>query len=58
MYKPLHKFKESVDGILSQDMPQSGTLSKHAELPLLSHNLPAEFARLRAFLLGEVAEQR
>ncbi len=47
-----------MDGILSQDMPQSGTLSKHAELPLLSHNLPAEFARLRAFLLGEVAEQR
>ncbi|MDX7831349.1 hypothetical protein [Aeromonas dhakensis] len=40
MYKPLHKFKVSVDGILGLDMP------------LISHNLPAEFARLRAFLVG------
>ncbi|ATU97085.1 hypothetical protein CHQ57_06205 [Aeromonas salmonicida] len=27
-------------------------LAKHAVLPLLSVNLPAEFARLRAFLVG------
>lgn len=34
------------------DMPLPGPLAKHAVLPLLSHNLPAEFAPLRAFLLG------
>ena len=46
------KFKESVDEILHLDVPLPGPLAKHAELPLLSHNLPAEFARLRAFLVG------
>lgn len=46
------KFKESVDEILGLDVPLPGPLAKHAVLPLLSHNLPAEFARLRAFLLG------
>ncbi|HDI1212547.1 TPA: threonine synthase [Aeromonas hydrophila] len=38
-----------MDGILGLDMPLSGTLAK---LPQLFHNLPAEFARLRAFWLG------
>ncbi|MFQ2320662.1 threonine synthase [Aeromonas dhakensis] len=46
------KFKESVDEILGLDVPLPGPLAKHAVLPLLSHNLPAEFAPLRAFLLG------
>ncbi|WP_439836122.1 threonine synthase [Aeromonas enteropelogenes] len=46
------KFKESVDEILNLDVPLPGPLAKHAALPLLSHNLPAEFARLRAFLLA------
>jgi threonine synthase len=46
------KFKESVDEILNLDVPLPGPLAKHAELPLLSVNLPAEFARLRAFLVG------
>lgn len=41
-----------MDEILNLDVPLPGTLSKHAELPLLSHNLPAEFARLRVFLVG------
>ncbi|MFQ1970790.1 threonine synthase [Aeromonas veronii] len=46
------KFKESVDEILNLDVPLPGPLAKHADLPLLSVNLPAEFARLRAFLVG------
>lgn len=46
------KFKESVDEILGLDVPLPGPLAKHAALPLLSVNLPAEFARLRAFLVG------
>lgn len=45
------KFKESVDEILNLDVPLPGPLAKHAALPLLSHNLPAEFASLRAFLI-------
>ena len=46
------KFKESVDEILGLDVPLPGPLAKHAALPLLSHNLPADFGRLKAFLLG------
>jgi len=38
-----------VDEILGLDMPLLDPLAK---LPLLSVNLPAEFARLRAFLVG------
>ncbi|QCG48895.1 threonine synthase [Aeromonas schubertii] len=45
------KFKESVDEILGLDVPLPGPLAKHAELPLLSVTLPAEFERLRAFLV-------
>lgn len=52
MYKSLHKSKKSVDEILNLDVPLPGPLVKHAELLLLSVNLPAEFARLRAFLLA------
>ena len=46
------KFKESVDEILGLDVPLPGPLAKHAALPLLSHDLPADFGRLKAFLLG------
>ena len=53
---PLHRPSRQVQGvggeILGQDVPLPGRLAKHAELSLLSHNLPAEFARLRAFLLA------
>lgn len=41
-----------MDEILNLNVPLPGPLAKHAVLPLLSHNLPAEFARLRAFLVG------
>jgi len=40
-----------VDKIQGLDVPLSGPLAKHAELPLLSLNQPAEFARLREFLV-------
>ena len=45
------KFKESVDEILGQQLPLPPELAERAELPLLSHNLTADFAELRAFLL-------
>ncbi|MBO0406346.1 threonine synthase [Aeromonas hydrophila] len=38
-----------MDEILNLDVPLPGPLAK---LPLLSVNLPAEFARLRVFLVG------
>ncbi|HDZ8857893.1 TPA: threonine synthase [Aeromonas dhakensis] len=38
--------------MLNLDVPLPGPLAKHAELPLLSHNLLAEFARLRTFWVG------
>lgn len=41
-----------MDEILGLDVLLPGLLAKHAELPLLSHNLPAEYARLRAFWMG------
>ncbi|ELM3753170.1 threonine synthase [Aeromonas dhakensis] len=41
-----------MDKIQGLDVPLPGPLAKHAELPLLSVNFPAEFARLRAFLVG------
>ncbi|MBO2902314.1 threonine synthase [Aeromonas dhakensis] len=41
-----------MDESLNLNVPMPGPLAKHAELPLLSVNLPAEFARLRAFLIG------
>lgn len=44
------KFKELGDGFLGLDVPLQ--LAKHAVLPILSRNLPAEFARLRAFSVG------
>ncbi|ERK12436.1 MAG: threonine synthase [Pantoea sp.] len=45
------KFKESVEAILEQTLPLPEALAERADLPLLSHNLKADFAALRAFLL-------
>lgn len=45
------KFKESVEEILGQELPLPKPLAVRAQLPLLSHDLPADFAQLRAFLM-------
>ncbi|MCE0490500.1 threonine synthase [Pantoea sp. Mb-10] len=45
------KFKESVESILGQTLPLPTALAERAELPLLSHTMPADFAALRQFLL-------
>ncbi|KJV29044.1 threonine synthase [Pantoea sp. SM3] len=45
------KFKESVDEILGQELPLPKELAERAELPLLSHNMTADFAELRKFLM-------
>jgi threonine synthase len=45
------KFKSSVDPILNQDIPLPAALAQCASLPLLSEVLPADFSRLRTFLL-------
>lgn len=45
------KFKESVEEILDRKLPLPEALAERAELPLLSHNMTADFAELRAFLL-------
>lgn len=45
------KFKESVEEILGRELPLPTELAERAELPLLSHNMSADFSQLRAFLL-------
>ena len=45
------KFKESVEAILQRELPLPKALAERADLDLLSHYLPADFAQLRAFLL-------
>ncbi|MBE2894866.1 threonine synthase [Spirabiliibacterium falconis] len=45
------KFKESVDRILSLDLPLPEALDKHNKLPLLSVEMANDFATLRRFLL-------
>ncbi|EML1936885.1 MULTISPECIES: threonine synthase [Providencia] len=45
------KFKESVEEILNKPLPLPQALAERAELPLLSHFLPSDFAKLRAFLM-------
>lgn len=45
------KFKESVEAILGQALPLPEALAERAQLPLLSHNMPADFAQLRQFLM-------
>lgn len=46
------KFKESVEAILGQTLPLPKELADRADLPLLSHNLPAEFSAMRQFLMA------
>lgn len=45
------KFKESVEAILQKTLPLPQALAERAELPLLSHYLPADFSQLRDFLM-------
>ncbi|MDG6894486.1 threonine synthase [Volucribacter amazonae] len=46
------KFKESVERILSIDLPLPEALDKHNKLPLLSDEMANDFATLRAYLLA------
>ncbi|CAQ82627.1 MULTISPECIES: threonine synthase [Photorhabdus] len=45
------KFKESVEQILGEELPLPKALAERADLDLLSHDLPADFVKLRAFLM-------
>ena len=45
------KFKESVDAILGESLPLPKELAERADLPLLSHNLPADFEALRKLMM-------
>lgn len=45
------KFKEVVDEILSSDLPLPAELAERADLPLLSHQMAADFSPLRAFMM-------
>lgn len=45
------KFKESVEAILETTLPLPKELADRADLPLLSHHLPAEFAALRKLMM-------
>lgn len=47
------KFKESVESILQQQLPLPKALASRVNLPLLSHYLPVDYAKLRAFLLQQ-----
>lgn len=46
------KFKESVEAILSQEIDLPKELAERADLPLLSHDLPADFSEMRRFLMA------
>lgn len=45
------KFKESVEAILGDTLDLPAALAERAELPLLSHSLPADFSALRALMM-------
>ncbi|MFZ7129877.1 threonine synthase [Avibacterium avium] len=45
------KFKESVERILSTELPLPEALDKHNKLPLLSDEMDNDFATLKAYLL-------
>lgn len=45
------KFKEVVDEILTSDLPLPAELAERADLPLLSHQMAADFVPLRAFMM-------
>lgn len=47
------KFKESVEEILGQTLPLPEELASRADLPLLSHHLPADYAALRALMMNK-----
>ncbi|MNC36304.1 Threonine synthase [compost metagenome] len=47
------KFKESVEEILGETLPLPAELAERADLPLLSHNLPADFAALRELMMAK-----
>lgn len=47
------KFAESVERILARALPLPPALAERAALPLLSQTLPADFSRLRRFLLAD-----
>ncbi|MDP5290842.1 threonine synthase [Oceanimonas sp. CHS3-5] len=46
------KFKESVDAILEQDIDLPGPLAKHGAMESLSETIPADFAALKAKMMG------
>ena len=46
------KFKESVEAILGETLDLPKELAERADLPLLSHNLPADFAALRKLMMN------
>ncbi len=45
------KFKESVEAILGDTLDLPAALAERADLPLLSHSLPADFAALRELMM-------
>ncbi len=45
-------FKESVEAILGETLDLPKELAERADLPLLSHNLPADFAALRKLMMN------
>ena len=45
------KFKESVEEILQTQLPLPKALAERADLELLSHNLPADYAALRELMM-------
>ncbi|MCS3433009.1 threonine synthase [Klebsiella sp. BIGb0407] len=47
------KFKESVEEILGQTLPLPEELASRADLELLSHYLPADYAALRDLMMGK-----
>ncbi|GKW41229.1 threonine synthase [Pectobacterium parvum] len=46
------KFKESVEDILGKKLDLPEALAERADLDLLSHNFPDDFAKLREFLMS------
>ena len=47
------KFEESVEEILGETLPLPKALADRADLPLLSHNLPADYAELRKLMMSK-----
>ena len=51
-HRPSGEVQESVEEILQETLPLPKELADRADLPLLSHNLPADFAALRKLMMG------